>query len=203
MSRRFDPRDAYFKRAKAEGYRARSAFKLQEILERHRIVRRGDTVLDLGAAPGGFLQVLAEAVGPRGKVVGVDLKPIAPLGLPQVKTLVADVESEELDAVLRSVHPGRFAAVVSDMAPATSGVGDTDVARSLRLVERALALCGDHLRGGGGFVAKAFMGRGFDALIDASKRSFRRLKIVRPRATRSRSRECFLVGEGYRPARRP
>lgn len=198
MSKRFDPRDTFFRKAKDEGFRARSAFKLKEILGRHRLVRKGWTVLDLGAAPGGFLQVLAKAVGPKGHVVGVDLQSIRDLPHPGIETLVADVEDEDLLARLEALHP-RYDAVISDMAPATTGAAATDVARSLRLVERALALAEGLLRPGGVFVAKVFMGSGFDALVADLRRRFAEVRIVRPEATRSRSRECFLVAKGFRP----
>jgi 23S rRNA (uridine2552-2'-O)-methyltransferase len=200
MSKPFDPRDRFFRKAKDEGFRARSAFKLKEILGRQQPIRKGWTVLDLGAAPGGFLQVLGEAVGPKGHVVGVDLTPIRELSHPGIRTLVADVEDGDLVDRLRGLHP-RYDAVVSDMAPATTGSGPTDVARSHRLVARALEIAEALLRPGGLFVAKVFMGPGFEELVRDLRGRFVNVRIVRPEATRSRSRECFLVAKGYRPAK--
>ncbi len=198
MSKGFDPKDAYFKRAKSEGYRARSAFKLSEILSSQPLIRKGWTVLDLGAAPGGFLQVLAEKVGPRGHVVGVDLKKIDGLSHAGTVTLVGDVEDDSLVDELKRLH-SQYDAVFSDMAPATTGSMATDAARSHRLVERALYISSKVLRPGGVFVAKAFMGPGFDEMVQDIRRSFASVKIARPKATRSRSKECFLVGKSYRP----
>ncbi len=198
MSKAFDPRDRYFKRAKAEGYRARSAYKLREILGSRRLLRKGWTVLDLGCAPGGFLQVLAEHVGKGGNVVGVDKVPIRSLSDSRIKTLVKDVEDASLVDELMSLHSS-YDAVISDMAPATTGSAATDVARSIRLVERTLEISEKILRPGGVIVAKVFMGQGFEELVADFKERFRAVRVVRPEATRKRSRECFLVATGHRP----
>lgn len=200
MGRPFDPKDRFFKKAKAEGYRARSAYKLKEILDRHQLLRSGQVVLDLGAAPGGFLQVIAEAVGRKGLAVGVDLDPIRPLGHAAVRTLAADVYDEALPEKLKEVHEGAFDLVVSDMAPRTTGAGPTDVARSHALAERALEIAETVVRPGGHFVAKVFMGAGFEELVSRTRRSFRKVKIERPEAVRRRSRECYVVGIGRRSA---
>ena len=203
MSKPFNPKDRFFRKAKAEGYRARSAFKLQEICQKHRLVRRGGTALDLGAAPGGFLQVLHGVVGPKGRVVGVDLTPIAELGLPGVTTLVGDALEPGLEGRLGAVHPGRFDLVVSDMAPKTTGAHATDVARSHVLVERVVEVAGEVLRPGGNLVAKVFMGAGFEALVADLKGRFSQVRIERPDAVRSRSRECYLVATGFRGGSAP
>lgn len=197
MSKPFDPHDPYFRRAKAEGFRARSAFKLSEILGRERLVRKGSTVLDLGAAPGGFLQVLADKVGKKGHVVGVDLASIEKFPGQGITTIQADVEDESTIERLRALHPV-YDAVVSDMAPATTGSSATDAARSHRLVERTLEIASELLRPGGGLIAKAFMGPGFEELVDDLRQRFRAVRVVRPKATRGRSKECFLVARGFR-----
>jgi 23S rRNA (uridine2552-2'-O)-methyltransferase len=198
MGRRFDPRDRFFKKAKGEGYRARSAYKVKEICDRHHLLGRGRAVLDLGAAPGGFLQVIADAVGSGGRVVGVDLQAIRDLPQAWVSTLQADVEDPALEERIRGLHGEAFDLVVSDMAPSTTGAAPTDVARSLRLVERALDLADGLLRPGGNFVAKVFMGSGFEELVGEVRERYGKVRIMRPEAVRTRSRECYVVGLGRR-----
>ena len=139
MAKPYDPKDFYFRKAKKQGLRARSAFKVDEILKRHRLLRKGDAVLDLGAAPGGFLQILAEAVGEGGIAVGVDLEPIRNLGKPWVRTAIVDLLAPDALEKIRALHPGRFALVTSDMAPKTIGVKVTDETRSLELVRHGAA----------------------------------------------------------------
>src|SRR5690242_12045844 len=116
MGKPYKPKDHFFQKAKQEGFRARSAFKIEEIISRFKILKKGQSVLDMGAAPGGFLQVLAAKVGEGGRVIGVDLVPIRPLGLPQVQTLVKDVLAEDFDAALLALYDGPFHAVISDLA---------------------------------------------------------------------------------------
>ena len=140
MAKPYDPKDFYYRKAKAEGLRARSAFKIDEIVRRHRLLGPGQAVLDLGAAPGGFLQVLAEAVGERGVAVGVDLEPVRNLGKRWVKTAVVDLLAPDALDRIRALHPGPFDLVTSDMAPKTIGVKVTDEARSLELCRMALGV---------------------------------------------------------------
>jgi 23S rRNA (uridine2552-2'-O)-methyltransferase len=192
----YNPRDAFYRKAKQAHLRARSAFKIDEIQQRFRLVRPGDAVVDLGAAPGGFLQVLAEQVGPKGRVVGIDLVPIKPLG-GVVETAAVDVMEPGLEAQLRRMLARPSADVVaSDMAPKTSGIRDADEARSLLLVDRALDLALTLLHPGG-----HFMGGDFDVFFSRVKGAFEDARVVRPEATRSRSREVYIVGQRRRPAK--
>src|SRR3954451_21172832 len=138
MPKPYNPRDRFYQKAKSEGLRARSAFKLDEIQRRFRLLRPGGRVLDLGAAPGGWCQIAAREVGPKGYVLGVDLEPIPPL--PGVETWVADAFAPELLARLRSEGCAPYDAVLSDLAPKTSGIHGVDEARSLELAGRALGL---------------------------------------------------------------
>ncbi|MCA2979695.1 MAG: RlmE family RNA methyltransferase, partial [Myxococcaceae bacterium] len=179
-NRPYQPKDRFFRQAKAEGLRARSAFKIDEIARRLKLFRKGQAVLDLGAAPGGFLQILVEAVGPRGAVVGVDLAPIRPLNRPNVKTAVADVLDPGFDALLASLHDGPFDVVVSDLAPKTTGIKATDEARSLALAGKALEVSVARGRTGGHFVAKLFMGGDFEAFRAAVREAYADVKVVRP-----------------------
>jgi 23S rRNA (uridine2552-2'-O)-methyltransferase len=194
MGKAYRPKDHFFRKAKKEGLRARSAFKIEEIAQRFGVFRRGARVLDLGAAPGGFLQVVAQVVGPEGAVLGVDLVPIKPLPLPQVRTIVLDVLSEGADAKLVELEPGLFDAVISDMAPKTTGIRDTDEARSLRLAERALEIASARGKPGAAFICKLFMGRDFEAFRALIRKAYDEVKVVRPEATRGGSVEVYLVG---------
>ncbi len=192
--RPYKAKDHFFKKAHDQGLRARSAFKIDEIARRFSIFQRGQTVLDLGAAPGGFLQIIADAVGPKGMVVGVDLAAIAPLGRANVKTAVLDVLAADFGDQLTRLHPGPFDVVVSDLAPKTTGIHSTDEARSLELAGIALELAKTRGKRGGHFVAKLFMGGDFDRFRNQVKDAFEEVKVVRPEATRGASMEVYLVG---------
>lgn len=203
MGKAYDPQDAFYRKAKQQNLRARSAFKLDEIQQRWRLVRSGDAVIDLGAAPGGFLQVLAEVVGPQGRIVGVDLDAIRPMG-GVVTTLQSDVMAPDLLQRLRDALQRPQADVLaSDLAPKTTGIRDADEARSIGLVRRALELALQLLKPGGHFVAKVFMGEEFDALCQELRSDFSDVRILRPEATRARSREAYIVGFSRRQSRPP
>ena len=194
MGKSYKPKDHYFRKAKEEGYRARSAFKIEEIARRFSLLKSGSKVLDLGAAPGGFLQVLSEAVGPKGAVLGVDLVAIRPLGKANVTTAVLDVLSDDFDAKLAALRAGPFDVVVSDMAPKTTGIRPTDEARSLRLAEKALGLSQARGKPGSAFITKLFMGGEFEQFREQLRKLFAQVKVVRPEATRGASVEVYLVG---------
>jgi 23S rRNA (uridine2552-2'-O)-methyltransferase len=198
MAKPYDPKDFYYRRAKAAGLRARSAFKIDEIVRRHRLLARGQAVLDLGAAPGGFLQVLADAVGEKGVAVGVDLEPVRNLGKAWVKTAVVDLLAPDALPKIRALHPGRFDLVTSDMAPKTIGVKVTDEARSLELCRMALGVARETLKLGGAFVTKVFMGGDFPLFKREVAALFDDVHVARPQATRDRSYEVYVVGKGFR-----
>lgn len=198
MGKPYDPKDFYYRQAKKAGLRARSAFKIDEILRRHALLPRGGAVLDLGAAPGGFLQILADAVGEQGVAVGVDLEEIRRLGKPWVKTAVVDLLQPDALERIRALHAGPFDLVTSDMAPKTIGVKFTDEARSLELCRMALGVAEATLRKGGGFVTKVFMGGDFPLFKKEVATRFAKVHVVRPRATREHSYECYVVGTGFK-----
>ncbi|GEJ58768.1 SAM-dependent methyltransferase [Anaeromyxobacter diazotrophicus] len=198
MAKPYDPKDFYYRKAKAEGLRARSAFKIDEIVKRHRLLAPGQAVLDLGAAPGGFLQVLADAVGEKGVAIGVDLEPIRNLGKRWVKTAVVDLLAPDALDRIRALHPGLFDLVASDMAPKTIGVKVTDEARSLELCRMALGIARETLRPGGAFVTKVFMGGDFQVFKGEVAALFDDVHIARPQATRESSYEVYLLGRGFR-----
>jgi 23S rRNA (uridine2552-2'-O)-methyltransferase len=198
MAKPYDPKDFYYRKAKKEGLRARSAFKIDEILKRHRLLGKGDAVLDLGAAPGGFLQILADAVGEGGVAVGVDLEPVRAVGKPWVKTAIVDLLAPDALEAIRALHPGRFRLVTSDMAPKTIGVKITDEQRSLELVRMALSVAVATLERGGALVAKVFMGGEFPALKKEVAVAFDEVLVARPQATRESSYEVYLVAKGFK-----
>jgi len=198
MSKPYDPKDFYFRKAKKAGYRARSAFKIDEILKRHPILKKGQAVLDLGAAPGGFLQILAEVVGEQGVAVGVDIEEIRRIGKPWVKTGVVDLLLPTALEQIRVLHPGPYDLVTSDMAPKTIGIKVTDEARSLELCRMALGVAEQTLKHGGAFVTKVFVGGDFPIFRKELQGRFEKVHIVRPEATREHSYECFLVALGYK-----
>ncbi len=197
MAKRYDPKDFYYRQAKAEGLRARSAYKIDEIARRHRLLARGQAVLDLGAAPGGFLQVLADAVGEKGVAVGVDLEPVRNLGKPWVKTAIVDLLAPDALSRIRGLHPGLFDLVTSDMAPKTIGVKVTDEARSLELCRTALAIARHTLKPGGAFVTKVLMGGDFPLFRREVAALFDDVHVARPQATREHSYEVYVVGKGF------
>lgn len=187
--------DHWFRRAKEEGYRARSAFKLLELHERFGLIRAGCRVLDVGAAPGSWTQVAANLVGPRGHVEGFDLKPIDPRGLPpHVRVQQADMREVTLEAL----GGAPFDAVISDMAPDTSGVPMADAAISCRLCHTLLDRCPAWLRPGGNLVMKVFEGADFPELLQRAQRLFADARASKPKSSRAESVEIFVVSKGYR-----
>ena len=198
MGKPYRPKDHYFRRAKQRGFRARSAFKLEELVQRFGLLRPGARVLDLGAAPGGFLQVIARTVGPSGLAVGVDLVPLRAFTEAWVRTAVVDVLADDAQARIEAVAQGPYDAVLSDMAPKTTGVRATDEARSIRLAERALELARALGKPGSSFVSKLFMGGDFESFRAQLREDYCEVKVVRPDATRSASVEIYLVGLGLR-----
>jgi 23S rRNA (uridine2552-2'-O)-methyltransferase len=193
MAKTYDPRDRFWQKAKKQGLRARSAFKLDEIQRRFHLLRPGGRVLDLGAAPGGWCQIAAREVGPKGYVLGVDLEPIPPLA-PPAQTWTADAFAPGLLDRLRREGRAPYDTVLSDLAPRTSGVRSADEARSLELAGRALGLSKEVLKPTGAFVVKVFMGGDFEAFLKECRRAFEQVRIVRPEASIARgSKEVYLV----------
>ncbi len=188
---RWQPQDHYFREAKREGFSARSVYKLEEIDKRVRLLRSGQRVLDLGCHPGSWLQYCARVVGKRGLVVGVDTRQVS-IELPShVHFLQADV-FEVSPADLH--HLSRvFDVVLSDLAPATTGIRSVDSNRSHMLFQRALTLADHLLEPGGHFLAKVFQGSGFDAITQQLKGKFRKVRVIKPRATRKVSKEIYLL----------
>jgi 23S rRNA (uridine2552-2'-O)-methyltransferase len=190
--------DRYVQRAKAEGWRSRAAFKLMEIDDKDRLLRPGMTVVDLGAAPGGWSQVAAERVGSGGRVLALDLLDMAPVS--GVECLKGDFRE---DAVLRELtlrlRGKPVDLVISDMAPNISGIAATDQARSVHLAELALEFARRQLNPGGNLLVKVFQGAGFDAFRAAMMAAFDKVVVRKPKSSRDRSSEVYLLGMGCHP----
>ena len=198
MARRRRRSDHFSRKARKERYPARSVYKLEEIDRRVRLLSRGARVLDLGAAPGSWTLYAAERVGPGGRVVAVDRAALS-VGLPANATaLEVDALSIEPAALLDAIGADGFDAVISDMAPRTSGHRFVDQTRSHRLFCRALELAGELARPGGAFVGKIFQGEDFDAARARLRELFAQDRVIRPRSVRSESYEVYLVGLGRR-----
>ena len=188
--------DPYVKRAQKEGYRSRAAFKLLEIDERDRLIKPGMTVVDLGAAPGGWSQVASEKVGAAGRVMALDVADIAPIR--GVSVIRGDATDEKVVAELRQALQGRSAdLVLCDMAPNITGIRVTDSARSVALVEAALDLAEGLLKPGGSLLAKLFEGAETKDLRSKLNARFREVVTRKPKASRDRSREIYLLARGF------
>jgi 23S rRNA (uridine2552-2'-O)-methyltransferase len=191
-------RDAYYRRARDEGYRARSAYKLAELDRRYHVLRPGAAVVDLGAAPGAWLQVAGERVGPRGRVVGLDLAAIEPLGAPNVAVVCGDVRDRDTVAAVRAALGRDADVVLCDLAPKLTGVRATDRARCDELFEATLAALAALLRPGGSLLVKMFMSTDFGRHRDRLQGSFASVRTTRVEATRRGSAELYAVAAGYR-----
>ena len=189
--------DPYVKRAQSEGWRSRAVFKLEEIDRRERLLRAGRVCLDLGAAPGAWSQYAARQVGARGRVVASDLLPMSEL--PGVQFVQGDFREAAVFEQILALLPGRGVdLVLSDMAPNLSGVDAIDQPRSMHLAELALDMSGRVLKPGGDALIKVFQGAGFRELVQTARRSFGRVRLVKPQASRSRSPEMYLLAMQFR-----
>lgn len=191
-------REHYYRLAKRMGYRSRAAFKLLQLNERYNILRRGDVVVDLGAAPGGWLQVAAEKVGEEGFVLGVDLQPIKPLKFTNVKTMVADILDKATPERILKEIPRKADVVLSDASPRITGVWSVDHARSAELVFSVLEICRNILSPGGRALVKVFQGERFPEILKEFRKSFDFVKVSKPMASRKQSAESYIIGKGFR-----
>lgn len=189
--------DHYVQKAQKQGWRSRAVFKLEEIQQKDRLIRPGMTVVDLGAAPGGWSQLASQLVGDRGRVIGCDILPMDPIV--GVDFLQGDFREEAvLNALLERIDGKTVDVVLSDMAPNMSGNDSVDQARSMYLAELALDMCHQVLKPEGSFAIKVFQGEGFDDYFRAIKQAFKTIKTRKPDSSRARSREVYLVASGYK-----
>ncbi|MCP4994490.1 MAG: 23S rRNA (uridine(2552)-2'-O)-methyltransferase RlmE [Gammaproteobacteria bacterium] len=188
--------DEYVKRAQKEGYRSRAAYKLLEMQEKDRIIKPCETVIDLGSAPGGWCQMARKIVGKKGRVIGLDILPMD--SLPEVEFIQGDFREEGPLNELRKLLGGKpVDLVISDMAPNVSGMTVVDQPRAMYLCELALAFAQEVLRPGGSMVVKVFHGEGFDQYVRDLRASFGKVVTRKPKASRPRSREVYLVAGNY------
>jgi 23S rRNA (uridine2552-2'-O)-methyltransferase len=188
--------DPYFKKAKKDGYRARSAYKLTQIQEKFHVIHRGDVVVDLGAAPGSWSQVATKLVGSQGRVVALDLQAMDPI--PGVDLIQGDMLDPDVRAQIKAWADGRADVVLSDAAPSTTGIKLRDHVRSVELARTAFELARSLLASQGSMVLKVFEGEDFPKLLREVKQAFRRVQGHKPSATRDESWEMFIVARGYK-----
>ncbi|AGI26087.1 23S rRNA methyltransferase J [Pseudomonas sp. ATCC 13867] len=191
--------DPYVKMAQRDGYRSRASYKLLEIQEKDRILRPGMTVVDLGAAPGGWSQVTSRVIGDKGTLIASDILPMD--SIPDVTFIQGDFTEDEVFAqLLAAIGENPVDLVISDMAPNMSGLPAVDMPRAMFLCELALDLCTRVLRPGGDFLIKIFQGEGFDAYHKLVRENFEKVQMRKPLSSRDRSREQYLLARGFRGA---
>ncbi|VVC76370.1 Ribosomal RNA large subunit methyltransferase E [Aquicella siphonis] len=184
--------DTYVKQAQKEGYRSRAVYKLLEFQERYHLFRSGMTVVDLGAAPGGWSQLVVKLIKPGGRMIAMDILPMEPVE--GVEFIQGDFSNDEvLNTLLEHISSNKADWVISDMAPNMSGNESIDIPRSMYLSELALDFALRVLAPGGGFLIKAFQGEGIDAFLAEIKRNFKSVVIRKPKASRDRSREIYIL----------
>jgi 23S rRNA (uridine2552-2'-O)-methyltransferase len=183
--------DPYVRKAREQGYRSRAAFKLLQIDSKENILKAGQLVVDLGAAPGGWSQVAAAKVRPGGSVIAIDLLPIAPIS--GVTALQGDFRS---DGLLRAMEAAKADVVLSDLSANLSGIGNVDQARALELAGAAIDFCCRALKPEGVFVLKAFHGEAFEEVLKRLRATFRKVKVVKPLASRGESSETYVMARG-------
>ncbi|MBC8443559.1 MAG: RlmE family RNA methyltransferase [Deltaproteobacteria bacterium] len=188
--------DHFTLQARKEQYPARSVYKLQEIQGKYQIIKKGHRILDLGCAPGSWLLYAAKQTGKGGRVVGIDVKPLRVKIPAHARFYLADVMAPD-PAVLKETAKG-FHVVLSDMAPATTGIKDVDAARSINLCQAAFEMAQNHLVDNGSFVCKILHGEDFKRFSESVKSAFLAFKIYKPQSSRKASREIYLIGMGKR-----
>jgi len=190
-------KDEFVLKSQQEGYRSRAVYKLQEIQERDRVMKPGHVIVDLGAAPGGWSQLARKVVGAKGKIIALDILPMDPIQ--DVAIIQGDFRESEVLTQLQDVLDGSGVdLVISDMAPNIVGMNAVDQPRAMYLCELALDFSRQVLNSGGGFVVKMFQGEGFDQYVRDLRASFSKVVTRKPKASRARSREVYLVAIGYK-----
>lgn len=189
--------DPYVKLAQQKGYRSRAAFKLLEIQEKDKIITKGMTVVDLGAAPGSWSEIVAKLVGPKGKVFALDILPMS--DLPNVSFLQGDfTESEVFEKLLNMIDNRKVDLVISDIAPNISGMNEVDQPKAMYLAELAADFAKSVLKEGGAFLVKVFQGEGFDLYLKNMRAEYSKVQIRKPQASRPRSKEVYLLAKGFK-----
>ena len=190
--------DPYHKQAKLQGYRARSAFKLKQMDNKFRFLKPGIKVLDIGAAPGSWLQIVSERIGDTGTVIGVDLDEIKPLGLPNIKTIQGNILDEETQKKIRNLVGKRLDVVIADISPNVSGNWDIDQYNQLELARMSMIIAKKLLFRKGWFITKVFQGIDYDEFLRDVKASFKSVKVFKHSASRKSSAEIYLIAHGLK-----
>jgi 23S rRNA (uridine2552-2'-O)-methyltransferase len=190
----------YYKKAKEENYRSRATYKLSQTITKYKFIKYGDVVVDLGAAPGGWIQAARKVAGKKGFVLGIDLKPIDPFVQTYIRTIVCDMTDPETIQQILSFIPRKADVVLSDMAPNISGVWEVDHARQIDLANKALETAKKILRPHGNFFVKTFEGDLLKGYISTLQQHFEEVKFVKPPASRSKSSEMYLLALDFKSA---
>jgi 23S rRNA (uridine2552-2'-O)-methyltransferase len=193
---KFELRDKYFQKAKQDGYRARSAYKLKEAQDRFHIIRKGDRLLDLGCAPGSFLQVIVNIVGPEGLVIGIDILPVNDLPHKNIMTIRGDIRETDVAGLCTLHAPGGFDVITCDIAPNLSGIREVDDRNVGELYDAVRGVVTKGLKTAGHFFLKAFFSDDFKATKSDLATLFRTVSVFKPAASRSISSEIYLVAVG-------
>jgi len=191
-------RDYYYKKAKQEKYRSRASYKLFQAIKKYGFIEHGDVVVDLGAAPGGWIQAARKTVGNKGFVLGVDLKPIEPFTQSYVRTIICDITDREALKQILEMLPRKADAVISDAAPNISGIWEVDHARQMELSQQALEIAKEILKPSGSFFVKVFQGDMLSDFIQKRKQNFGNVVLVKPEASRAKSAEIFILGRSLK-----
>ncbi len=192
-------KEFYYRKAKAENYRSRATYKLVQANQKYGFIKRNDVVVDLGAAPGGWIQAARKMTGKQGFVLGVDLKPIEPFTQEYIRTIVADLNDPDIAQQILSFLPRKADVIISDAAPNITGVWEVDHARQIDLATKALEISLQVLRPSGNFFVKVFEGDLLNDFLQAVKRHFESVKIVKPQASRAKSSEMYILALNLKP----
>lgn len=191
-------RDYYYKKAKEEKYRSRATYKILQTAKKYQFIKHGDVVVDLGAAPGGWIQAAREIVGSNGFVLGVDLEPIEPFAEHNVRTVTGDITEPETLQQIVELLPRKADALISDLSPNISGIWEVDHARQMDLAQEALDIAFETLRPSGNFFVKVFQGDMLDDFAKKVQNHFQTVKVIKPEASRSKSSEMFILAIGLK-----
>ncbi|RLG99762.1 23S rRNA (uridine(2552)-2'-O)-methyltransferase [Candidatus Bathyarchaeota archaeon] len=191
-------KDYYYRKAKEEKFRSRAAYKLLQAVKKYRFIKSGDIVVDLGAAPGGWIQAARKIVGETGFILGVDLKPIEPFDEDNILTIVADITDPKTVEQIKTLLPKPADAVISDVSPKISGIWEVDHARQIDLAICSMKISKHILKPKGNFFVKVFEGDMFQDFVDKMKNSFSTVRIVKPKASRAKSSEIYVLGLGLK-----
>jgi 23S rRNA (uridine2552-2'-O)-methyltransferase len=194
-------REYYFRKAKEENYRSRATYKLVQANQKYQFIRRNDIVVDLGAAPGGWIQAARKMTGKHGFVLGVDLKPIEPFTQEYIRTIVGDMTDQDIVQQILSFLPRKANVVISDAAPNITGVWEVDHARQIDLATKALGIAQCILQPSGNFFVKVFEGDLLNSFVQSVKASFETVKHVKPQASRAKSSEMYILAIGLKSAK--